>query len=169
MVPLDSSSSFEHPKKRSLSFWIGRILIFALASIGAVTIGVICIVTGVAGLLGILSDGKPSIVSVAPSLNGRHKAMKVGRAGGGGLSPFCNYAILVGLASNVDDIAKHQTGNEVFNADCASDPEAKWLSDDTLQVSFSAMSGPHYLRNLDTSRKFRGALVKRPQHASVLT
>jgi hypothetical protein len=58
MEILASSLSSEHPKKRSLSFWIGRILVVTLASIGAVTIGVICIVAGVAGLLGIVSDGK---------------------------------------------------------------------------------------------------------------
>jgi hypothetical protein len=88
METLAPSLSSEHPKKRALSFWIGRILVVTLASIGAVTVGVICIVAGVAGLLGIVSDGKPSIVSVIPSPNGKYKAMEVAYAGGGGISPF---------------------------------------------------------------------------------
>jgi hypothetical protein len=147
METLASSLSPEHPKK-SLSFWIRRILVVTLASIGAVTIGAICIVAGVAGLLGIFSDGKPSIVSVFPSPNGKYKAMEVAYAGGGGISPFCNYAILVGPASSQDDVAKYEKRNEVFSADCSSDPSVEWLSNDRLRVAFSAVSGPHYLKKL---------------------
>jgi hypothetical protein len=139
------------PNVGGKAFHWNKIVVAILAAIGAVTLGITCIIAGLAALLWATDDGKPGIVWIMPSPNGKYKAMEVGRAGGGGLSPFCNYAILVGLASNPDDIAKHETRNEVFNADCASDPEAKWLSDDTLQVSFSAMSGPHYLRKLDTS------------------
>jgi hypothetical protein len=135
--------------KRGLGW--NKIIIGILATIGGVTLGVTCIGAGIAGLLWYSGDGNPKIVSGIRSASGKYKAIEVVHAGGGGLSPFCNYAILVGLASNPDDVAKNEYKNEVFQADCASDPEAKWLSDDTLQISFSAMSGPHHLRKLDTS------------------
>jgi hypothetical protein len=161
METLASSLSSEHPKKRALSFWIGRILVVTLASIGALTIGAICIVAGVAGLLGIVSDGKPSIVSVIPSPNGKYKAMEVAYAGGGGISPFCNYAILVGPASNPDDVAKYEKRNEVFSADCTSDPSAEWLSNDRLKVAFSAVSGAHYLKKIDVTGSVQISFVAR--------
>jgi hypothetical protein len=156
-----ASLSSERPKKRSLSFWIGRILVVTLASIGAISIGAICIVAGVAGLLGIFSDGKPSIVSVTLSPNGKYKAMEVAYAGGGGLSPFCNYAILIGPASNPDDVAKYEKRNEVFSADCASDPSAEWLSNDRLKVAFSAVSGAHYLKKIDVTGSIQISFVAR--------
>jgi hypothetical protein len=135
--------------KRGLGW--NKIIIGLLATIGGVTLGVTCIVAGMGGLLWYSGDGNPKIVSGIRSPSGKYKAIEVVYAGGGGLSPFCNYAILIGLASNLDEVAKNEYKNEVFQADCASDPEAKWLSDDTLQVSFSAISGPHHLKKLDTS------------------
>jgi hypothetical protein len=161
MESVASSSSSEHPKKRALSFWIRRILVITLASIGAVTIGAICIVAGVAGLLGIFSDGKPTIVSITPSPNGKYKAMEVAYAGGGGISPFCNYAILVGPASSQDDVAKYEKRNEVFSADCSSDPSVEWLSNDRLRVAFSAVSGAHYLKKIDATGSVQVNFVAR--------
>jgi hypothetical protein len=126
-------------KKRRFRFWIERVL----ASAGAVTIGIICII---AGLFAVIPIGKRDrIVSIAPSPTGKYQAQKITYASGGAISPNCRDVILVVPVSE-PDAAKQEARNEVFSAECDSfashegAPKIEWLSDDNLQITSSINS-----------------------------
>jgi hypothetical protein len=155
-----SSGSPEHPKKRTLSHWIGRILLWILATVGAVVIGLYLIA---AGLVTAIPGGKSDrYVSVVLSPNRKFKAAQITYAGGGAISPYCENTVLVVPASIPDDVAEREKRYEVFSAECdtfadhSRSPKVEWISDSSLKITFSinstALTGHKVsLKKIDTS------------------
>jgi hypothetical protein len=144
MENLASSGISEHPKKRTLSYWIARILLWILATVGAVVTGLYFIA---AGLVTAIPGVKPDrYVSTVLSPNGKFKATKITYTSGGAISPHCDDTILVMPAANPDDVAEREKRHEVFSAECDSfadhnsSPKVEWISDGNLQITFSINS-----------------------------
>src|SRR5947208_720828 len=120
-------------RKRSLGHWVGKILLWTLAAIGGVVIGLYLIA---AGLVTAIPGRKPDrYVSAVLSPNGKFKAAQITYAGGGAISPYCENTILVVPVSISDDVAEQEKRYEVFSAECdnfadhSRSPKVDWISD----------------------------------------
>ena len=95
------------------------------------------------------------------SPNGSMKAVVVVRAGGGGISPYCNSSVYVVPSANAP------LGPEftVFDGDCVTfqefDQDVAWVSDQSLRIGLSALSGKMTFRGTDKSGQVRVDFVLR--------
>jgi hypothetical protein len=144
MANFAASESSEHPKKRTVSWRIGRILLWILATVGAVVVGFYFLA---AGLVTAIPGVKPDrYVSAVLSPNGNFRAAKITYAGGGAISPYCDNTILIVPSSTSDDVAEREKRHEVFSAECdtfadhSNSPKVEWISDGNLQITFSINS-----------------------------
>lgn len=124
---------------------------------GLRAVGWILMIIGVANVIpwsiNRLFPDQPTLASISP--NGSLKALLVVRAGGGGLSPYCNSSVYVVPTAEAlpmpDDI--------VFRGDCVTLQEFKkqvtWLSDGILQITVPVLLSDMYFRSVDKSRRVR--------------
>lgn len=129
-----------------------RVLKFALRAVGLALIVIGALVVFRWSIVRFFPDA-PTRDFVSP--NGLMKAVLVVRAGGGGFSPYCNSSVYVvpgGEAALTPDF-------EVFYGDCATlqeiDGQVTWLSDQSLRIRISALSGEMTFRHTDKSGQVR--------------
>lgn len=107
-------------------------------------------------------EPKPDAVQSFPSPDGRYHAKLFTWAGGGGISPYCQQALLVVPASADIEQASFDSIYEVYSSDCDAfgdhnfSPKIVWTTGDALHVSFSINSTAAFpatvkLKKVDTT------------------
>ncbi|GGD74556.1 hypothetical protein [Caballeronia grimmiae] len=111
-------------------------------------------------------ESKPDGLKSLTSPSGQFQAILLTWAGGGGISPYCNEALLVTPSSKSQQQAELEKRYEVYSSECGEfadhspSPKITWRSDDVLSVTFSintTAAGPTNVRlkKIDASGRVR--------------
>jgi hypothetical protein len=127
-------------------------------TIGLLTTGILSLFLTmgivVLSLAWLLPPSGDHYIDFHPSPSGHMKAAFIGRAGGGGISPYCDEAIAVAPTAVVEE--ELMTGKfDIFSsgdcgrfADHSPSPTIEWVSNEKLKVSFSIKGTAKSMRSV---------------------